>query len=234
MFPKATLYIIPSLLGGTDAGIIPEHTRQVAMELDAFIVENAKSARHFLRTIGYTRDFDTVAMHELGKHTDPLETIHYLDPLAEGRSIGLISEAGAPAVADPGSNMVLRAHQNGHRVVPLAGPSSILLALMASGLGGQQFTFHGYLPIERKERQHALRRLEQQAALGYTQIFMETPYRNNKLLADITATCQDETLLGIAANLTLPDALVRTQSIKQWRSKLPDLHKKPAIFLIGK
>ena len=234
MFPKGTLYLIPSLLGGTDAGIIPDHTRQVALELDVFIVENAKSARHFLRAIGYTRHFDSVTMFELGKHTDPLDTLTYLDPLKEGRSIGLISEAGAPAVADPGSNMVLRAHQSGYRVVPLAGPSSILLALMASGLGGQQFTFHGYLPIDRTERQQALRRLEQQAALGYTQLFMETPYRNNKLLADITATCQNDTLLGIAANLTLPDAFVRTQSISQWRSHLPDLHKKPAIFLIGK
>ena len=173
-------------------------------------------------------------MEVLDKRTEVAEWMSLLQPALEGHDVGIISEAGAPGIADPGAQVVSLAHQLGIRVVPLPGPSSILLALMASGLNGQSFAFHGYLPIDKKERARELRRLEQQAAGGQTQLFMEAPYRNNQLIADILQQCHPDTLLLIAANLTLPNALIRTQTIGKWKGRVPDLHKQPAIFGLGK
>lgn len=229
----ATLYLIPSLLGESGPNVIPDVVKQVVQALDVFIVEHPKTARHYLRAIGYDKDFDTVTMYVLDKHTEPTESYHFLDAAKEGKSIGLISEAGAPGVADPGTSMVALAHQKGIRVKPLPGPSSILLALMVSGMNGQAFRFHGYLPIDRKERIRTLKYLEGQASQGVTQIFMEAPYRNNKLLEDVMTALQPTTKLCIAANLTLPNEFVRMLSVEKWKGHIPNLHKQPAIFLIG-
>lgn len=231
---KGTLYCIPSLLGGHDAAYIPDVVKTTVANLSHFIVEYPKSARQFLRQIGFQRHFDEVWMEVLDKRTEVAEWMSLLQPALEGHDVGIISEAGAPGIADPGAQVVSLAHQLGIRVVPLPGPSSILLALMASGLNGQSFAFHGYLPIDKKERARELRRLEQQAAGGQTQLFMEAPYRNNQLIADILQQCHPDTLLLIAANLTLPNALIRTQTIGKWKGHVPDLHKQPAIFGLGK
>ncbi len=232
---KGSLYLIPSLMGGQDSSIIPDAVKSLVQRLDVYIVENAKSARHFMRQIGFKGHFDQIEMLELNKRTDPTEMYHFLDACEEGRDIGLISEAGAPAIADPGAEIVSLAHIKGIRVHPMTGPSSIILALMASGLNGQQFTFHGYLPIDSKARQHKLKQLEQQsAAWRQSQIFMEAPYRNKALLADILKVCHADTKLCIAANLTLGNEFIRTRSIAEWKRQTPELHKKPAIFILLK
>lgn len=231
---KGTLYCLPSLLGGDDARYIPDIVKETVQRLDHFIVEHPKSARHYLRKIGFRKDFDTVHMEVLDKRTEVMEWITFLQPLQEGHSIGLLSEAGAPGIADPGAQVVQLAHEQRLPVVPLPGPSSILLTVMGAGLNGQSFTFHGYLPIDKKERQRELKRLEQLAATGQTQLFMEAPYRNNKLLEDVLANCAPDTRLCIAVNLTLPNGWIRTQSIQQWQRQVPNLHKQPALFALGK
>ena len=231
---KGTLYCIPSLLGGDDPRMIPDVVKETVQTLDHFIVEHPKSARHYLRKIGFQKDFDTVNMEVLDKRTEVMEWFTFLQPLQEGHSIGLISEAGAPGVADPGAQVIQLAHEQGLSVVPLPGPSSILLTVMGAGLNGQSFTFHGYLPIDKKERQREIKRLEQLAATGQTQLFMEAPYRNHKLLEDILASCSPDTRLCIAVNLTLPKGWIKTKSIRQWQQQLPNLHKQPALFALGK
>ena len=230
-----TLYLIPSFLAETnEQRHFPAVNLEVILSLEHFIVENVRTARRFLRKVGYDKDFGQVEFLVLDKHTDPAQINAYLDPLKSGHDMGLLSEAGNPCIADPGSVIVSLAHQADIRVVPLTGPSSIFLALMASGLNGQQFVFHGYLPIDRKEKEKKLRELERQASVsGQTQIFMETPYRNMPLLETIMKTCRDSTMLCIGSMITHDEfEFIKTKTIGDWRKMLPDLHKKPTVYLL--
>lgn len=232
---KGVLYLIPTLLGEASIGESwPEGHRKTINNLKIFIVENLRSARRFLKLAGYGHPFDAVAFHLLNKHTANDELTSFLNPVLSGESIGLLSEAGCPCIADPGQLIVSQAHQMGVIVKPLVGPSSIMLALMASGMNGQAFQFHGYLPIQKPQRINQIKELEKYAQqTGTTQIFMETPFRNMQLLEDILKSCRQDTLLCIAADLTTPDEYIRTQSIGEWtRQALPMLHKRPAIFLL--
>jgi 16S rRNA (cytidine1402-2'-O)-methyltransferase len=225
-----TLFLIPVGLGGDDEPpLVAPATRQAAHRLSRFIVENAKSARRFLQAIEHPLPLRTIEMHVLDEHTRDIEPL--LGLLLSGVDCGLMSEAGCPAVADPGAALVRRAHAAGIVVVPLVGPSSILLALMASGLDGQHFTFHGYLPAESAGRTRRISEIEAQAEQA-TQIFIETPYRNGALLRSLLDGCRGDTLLCIAVDLTLPGASVVTRSIVEWKKKPPDLGRRPAVFLL--
>jgi 16S rRNA (cytidine1402-2'-O)-methyltransferase len=212
---------------------ISEHVRTVVASLDRFVVEHPKTARRHLKQLGVTRPLQEIQLASLNEHTTPAEVSGLLQPLLEGEDIGLMSEAGCPAVADPGAELVRLAHQHGINVMPLAGPSSILLALMASGLNGQSFTFHGYLPVEKAERNKRLKELEAESLrFNRTQIFIETPYRNQRLLDDLLAVCKPNTLVTVAADLTLPSQSIHTRTVAEWKKQSPDLDKRPAIFLL--
>ncbi|MCD6201428.1 MAG: SAM-dependent methyltransferase [Bacteroidales bacterium] len=232
---KSVLYLIPSSLGAGDVDIyLPPAVVKVLHRLDIFFAENIRTARRFIKSTGYGEDISSLTFFELSEHTSDRETEVLLKILQEKGEAGMISEAGLPGVADPGGTLVRLCHRHGIRVVPLTGPSSVFLALMASGLNGQCFSFHGYLPKERAARIRKLRDLEREAhRTGASQIFMETPYRNNHLLQDMLATCHDNTLLCIAADLTTEREFIRTQSISDWKKNVPDLHKRPAMFILG-
>lgn len=232
----AKLYLIPNLLGDTPWPLVlPAAVPEVMARLRFFFVEDVRTARRYLKKVHPAIDIDALHFSVLSKETEEREAAGFLEFLLAGNDAGVISEAGCPGVADPGALIVRLAHRAGIGVVPLVGPSSILLALMASGFNGQQFTFHGYLPVKPQERIRKLQQLERTAAtVGETQIFMETPYRNNAFLADLLRNCQPSTLLCIAANLTTPQEMARTMTIAQWRKNPPDLAKQPAIFLFGR
>ena len=236
MNKRGTLYLIPATLGDTDINItIPEFVKDIINEIDEFIVENERTARRYLKKLGIKKPLNDIVLHPLHKYIKPEEFAAYLGPIEKGMNIAVISEAGCPAVADPGAEIVRLAHGQNIRVVPLVGPSSILLALMASGFNGQHFVFHGYLPKERGARIKKLRELEKEAwQKDQTQLFIEVPYRNRHLSEDIVKSCQSNTLLCIAADITLPSEFIQTKSIKEWRKKLPDINKRPAVFLICK
>lgn len=229
------LYLLPCPIGETEVyDVLPRHNQQVMAELDYFIVENIRSARRFLSAAQIGKPIDSLRFAELNEHTTATEIDALLQPLLEGISAGVISEAGVPGVADPGADVVALAHQHGIEVIPLVGPSSILLALMASGLSGQSFAFNGYLPIKQPDRNKAIRHLERRAQSEHqSQLFIEAPYRNLKLFEDLVATCASETLLTVAADLLQSDQLIRTAPIKQWRTQKPDIHKRPTLFIIG-
>lgn len=235
---KGTLYLIPNTLGDGDeaalAYVLPAPVRERAGTLASYIGENAKSTRAFLKRVGTTRPIEEIEIRELNVNTPAGEVDKLLAPLLKGIDTGLVSEAGVPAVADPGALLVRRAHERGIKVVPLVGPSSILLALMASGLNGQSFAFHGYLPVDANERIKKLRELEQTSRKAkQTQIFIETPYRNKTLLDALVATCAPSTLVCVAADLTLPTETILSRTISDWKKPpTPDLHKRPAIFLM--
>lgn len=233
--PMPTLYLIPTPLAPDTNGqvLTPPITDAVA-RLDCFFVEEVRTARRFISSLRTGRVIDETTFFDLNKDTPEADTKRQLTSLlAQHRDAGVLSEAGCPGVADPGAVAVRLAHQLGFRVEPLVGPSSILLALMASGMSGQSFVFHGYLPIDRADRSRALKQLEADAKRKQqTQIFMETPYRNNALLTDLLANAQPDTRLCIACNVTAPDALIQTRTVKEWQINLPDLHKKPTIFLL--
>lgn len=232
----AKLYLIPVPLAEVDhQECLPELNRHIVGTLRYFIVENIRSARRFLRTADRNIDIDTLTFFELNKHTTPESIGSFLDPMKRGESIGVISEAGCPAVADPGSDIVSLAQSRGYEVVPLVGPSSILLALMASGFNGQRFAFRGYLPIDDAVRTNAIKELEHRLySTGETQIFIETPYRNVRLVEELIRYCKKQTKLCIACNITSRDAFIKTQTLALWEKKLPELHKKPTIFVLGK
>ncbi len=230
-----TLYLIPTpLADDTAPQVLPPTISEVVAATDAYFVENLRTARRFITELKTGRVIDETTIHLLDKDTPQAETRKQMQELMERkRNAGVMSEAGCPGVADPGAVVVGIAHKLGWKVVPLVGPSSILLALMASGLNGQSFVFHGYLPIDRNDRGRALRFMEKEAQQRLqTQIFMETPYRNNQLMGDIIAQCQPETRLCVACNITAPDAVVQTKTLREWKSQLPDLHKKPTVFLL--
>lgn len=231
---KGTLYIIPVLLGSDDVhALLPHGTLQQIKPLKYFIVENSKSARQFLKLVEIETPQQELVINEIDKHSNSLPYSQFIQPALDGNDIGLLSEAGAPCVADPGSGFIMAAHKAGIRVVPLTGPSSLLLALMASGLNGQSFCFHGYLPVNKDERIFKLKQLEKDAqSRKQTQLFIETPYRNNQLLKDIIETLNGGTNLCIAADITLESEYIKTCTIADWKREIPDLHKRPAVFLI--
>lgn len=229
------LYLIPTPLAeDTGQQVLAPTVREVITATDAYFVENLRTARRFITELKTGRVIDETTIHLLDKDTPQADTRKQMQELMERkRNAGVMSEAGCPGVADPGAVVVSIAHKLGWKVVPLVGPSSILLALMASGLSGQSFVFHGYLPIDRNDRGRALRFMEKEAQQRIqTQIFMETPYRNNQLLGDILTQCHPETRLCLACNITAADAFVQTKTVREWKSQLPDLHKKPTVFLL--
>lgn len=230
------LYLIPNLLGETPVEqVLPAYNHEIIMGIRHFIVEDVRTARRFLKQVDRSIDIDQLTFYTLNKHTKPDEISGMLKPLEEGNAMGVISEAGCPAVADPGADVVAIAQRKGLKVVPLVGPSSIILAVMGSGFNGQSFAFNGYLPIEPDERIKTLKRFEQRAYTeNQTQLFIETPYRNAKMLADILKACRPQTHLCIAAGLTTKDEYIKTRTIKDWNGKLPALEKIPCIFLIYK
>ena len=232
----AALYLIPVTLGETPLNqVLPAYNTEVIIAIRHFIVEDVRSARRFLKKVNREIDIDTLTFYPLNKHTSPEAISGYLKPLEQGASMGVISEAGCPAVADPGAEVVAMAQRKGLEVVPLVGPSSIILSVMASGFNGQSFAFNGYLPIEQNERVKRLKVLEQRAYNEHqTQLFIETPYRNNKMVEEILQTCRPGSRLCIAANLTCEDAYVRTHTVKEWQGHVPDLSKRPCIFLLYK
>lgn len=231
-----TLYLIPVPLAELPhEQCLPEYNRSTVKQIQHFVVENIRSARRFLKNADRSIDIDNLTFYELNKHTSPEQIASYLAPLKAGEHLGVISEAGCPAVADPGSDIVALAQAKGYRVEPLVGPSSILMGLMASGFNGQRFAFLGYLPIEEGERQRAIREAEHRVqSLGETQIFIETPYRNERLIQELIKYCKGTTKLCIARGITSPEAFIRTRSLADWRNKAPELHKVPTIFLLGK
>lgn len=232
----AKLYLVPVPLADIEhSACLPELNRTIVRNIKHFIVENVRSARRFLKAADRNINIDELSFYELNKHTTPDQIASFLEPMKQGESIGVISEAGCPAVADPGSDIVAIAQRRGYDIVPLVGPSSILMALMGSGFNGQRFAFLGYLPIDDAARVQAIRDLEHRLyTTGETQIFIETPYRNNKLADELLRLCKPQTKLCIACNLTSSEALVRTKSLAEWKGKLPDLHKKPTIFVLGR
>ena len=232
---SAKLYLIPSTLGDSaSVETIPAATLSVLHTVSDLIVESPKQARRFLRCVGVRLSERTITFSVLDEHTAPQALGALLTPVIAGRDIGLLSDAGCPAIADPGAQLIRLAHSRGIAVVPLVGPSSITLALMASGLNGQRFVFHGYLPIEPQARRRALAALERQAiANDQTQVMIETPYRNNRLLAAILATCSPDCWLCVATDLTLPTQSVATRRIVQWRRDCPDIDRRPSVFLLG-
>lgn len=232
---KGNVFLIPVFLSDTSPDrVFPNDNMAIINKLDNFIVEDLRTARRFLRKVGYKKDFEKVKFYLLNEHTDSTEIYSYLDEVKIGQDIGLMSEAGIPCVADPGYQIVNLAHRHGIDVKPLIGPSSIFLALMASGFNGQQFVFHGYLPIDKHERRKTILNIENIARKSnQTQIFIETPYRNNKLLDDILSSCTENTMLCIATDITGEKEFIKTKSIVQWRKTKIDLHKKPTVFLIN-
>ena len=233
--PAGTLYLIPVPLGPVSPeACLPPDTLAVARRLDHFVVERAKTARAHLKAMGHPQPIQELHLEELNEHTPATAIATLLAPLKAGHDVGLLSEAGCPAVADPGAALVLAAHRAAIRVVPLIGPSAILLALMASGLGGQRFAFHGYLPAKEPERSQAIRELEKSARKEKaTQLFIETPYRSAALLDALAATLSPETLISVGADLSLPGQLIRTRSAKDWREQADAVKDRLVVFGIG-
>lgn len=232
---KPTLYLIPvPISDGPHEMVLPAEVILILRALTCFVVENIKTAIKFFKRAGMNKSFDQLVFYTLDEHTPSNEIADFLTPLREGKDMGLMSEAGLPALADPGTELVAMAHRAGYRVKPLTGPSSITLALIASGLNGQNFAFNGYLPVKKEARIRAIRRLEEKLYREkQTQIFMETPYRNLALLGDLNNCCRPSTMLCIAAEITGKDEFIKTRTIRDWKNNLPDIHKKPAVFVIG-
>ena len=234
-----TLYLIPCPISDDTAisDVLPELNKQIIDTLDYFIVENTRSARRFLSKAKIARPIDELTFRELNEHiTSPREVEELVRPLLEGRSAGVISEAGVPAVADPGALVVAQCHRRGIKVVPLVGPSSIILSVMASGLNGQSFAFNGYLPVKEPDRSRAIKRYEARAlAENQSQLFIEAPYRNAKLYEQLLKTCAPTTLMTIAVDITAPTELIITRPIAEWRKvSMPEINKRPAIFILGR
>jgi len=232
---KGSIYLFPATLGDVPAeACLPAYNTRVLNLIDVFVVEELRTARRFLKKAGYTGSIDDITFFLLNEHTSDEEVGAYLKPAEEGKDIGLMSEAGLPCVADPGNKLVSLAHQKGIRVIPLTGPSSLMLALMASGFSGQHFTFHGYLPVKTPDRTKALKMIEREVRqTGNPQIFIETPYRNMAMFQSIVETCHPDIRLCIAADITLEDEFIGTMPVQRWKSHIPDIQKKPAVFILG-
>lgn len=230
-----TLYLIPSTLGAENVNdFLPEGTLNIIRNLKHFIVEDSKTARAFLKTCSLVYAQSDLSVEVLDKHNPDQNIAALLTPLREGISMGVLSEAGCPGVADPGALVVAEAHRMGVKVVPLVGPSSLLLALMASGLEGQRFCFHGYITIDKTERMKKIQRMEEAAkSRKETQLFIETPYRNNQMMSDLLQYLGGETKLCLAVSINTPEEMIRTHKVKEWKQNKPELHKLPCVFLIG-
>ncbi len=234
---ETALYLIPVTLGETPVSqVLPAYNHDVILGIRHFIVENVRSARRFLRLVDHEFPIDDSTFYEMGKHAQTDQFASYLKPLQQGFPVGVISEAGCPAVADPGAEVVAMAQHKGFRVIPLVGPSSMIMAVMASGLNGQSFAFNGYLPVDEADRAKKLKALESRAwNESQTQLLIETPYRNRKMFDTILRTLRPQTRLCVAAGITTSDEYIRTHTVQEWkRIQLPDLSKIPAIFLIGR
>ncbi len=227
------LYLIPSFLGFADKTLISQKNLGIIHSLKHFIVENEKSARQFLKETETPVHQSEFSISVMDKHHPEAEIMEMLSPVKAGFSMGVISEAGLPCVADPGNLVVREAHNQGIKIVPLAGLNSLMMALMASGFNGQQFLFHGYLPHDKAERAKKIKDMEREAAKGITQIFMETPYRNQKLFEELTLLCQLQTRLCLAMNISFPEEWIVTWSIFEWKKSTPVLDKMPVVFLLG-
>jgi 16S rRNA (cytidine1402-2'-O)-methyltransferase len=232
---KGCLYLLPSLLGDVNpTTVIPQDVIDKMNQIRYFIVENARTSRRFLSKTGIETPIGDLHFFELNKHTNPADVHAFLAPALEGNDVGLLSEAGTPCIADPGAVVVEMAHAHGIKVVPLIGPNSIILALMASGLNGQYFAFNGYLPIQAAERSRAIKQIEMLALeTGQSQVFIETPFRNNQLLQALVKICKPSTRLCIAVDITLGSELIATRTIGEWGRQMPELNKRPAVFIIG-
>ena len=233
---ETALYLIPVTLGETDHNrVLPEYNREIVRNIKHFIVEDVRTARRFLKKEEPAIVIDDLTFYVLNQHTSPEEVSTFLKPLEQGHAVGIISEAGCPAIADPGADVVAIAQQKKMKVVPLVGPSSILMSLMGSGFNGQSFAFHGYLPIEGNDRGKAIRQLENRIYNeNQTQIFIETPYRNNKMIEELIKNCRPQTKLCIACNITCDDEFIQTKNIKEWSKQAPNIGKRPCIFLLYK
>jgi len=234
---KGKLYLVPSTLGDFDtiSQAIPTYNIEVIHHLTIFIVENVRTARRFISKTKHPVPIDEMIFFELGKHTPVDQVLNYLEPVVTGKDIGLLSEAGTPCIADPGAIIVSMAHKKGIEVIPLVGPNSITLALMASGFNGQNFCFHGYLPVDKGELNRKIKELESAIhKTDQTQIFIETPFRNKQMLNNLLNICNQSTSLCVAVNLTLPDQQIISKTIRGWKTTNIDLHKKPAVFLLYK
>lgn len=231
---RGKLFLIPSPLGDNDPSeVIPSYVLGLLPQLDTFVVEEVRTARRYLSKAGLKGQIDRLAFYELNEHTEDAQIEKYIDLFDNGHDVGLISEAGLPAVADPGAQLVSLAHRHGIEVVPFVGPSSLMLSLMASGLNGQSFAFCGYLPAKPDERKNRLRSIEKlSAGSRQTQIFIETPYRNDQMFKDILAVCHEGTRVCVAANITMPDAYIRTMTVREWKKEGLTIGKRPCVFLL--
>jgi len=230
---KGSIFLVPVTLGDDNFSyVIPEKALEIIRRLRFFIVEDIRSARRFLRLIDRSFPIDDCVFSELNEHTGDEDVSHFLEPVKNGSDIGLMSEAGLPGIADPGARIISLAHRQKIKVTPLSGPSSIILALISSGLNGQNFTFNGYLPVKPDERAAKLKELEKASKKGFSQIFMETPYRNQKMLDSIFSTCHNDTLLCIAADITLPSESISTMSVSEWKRNKPDLNGRLVVFVL--
>ncbi|MBO4597194.1 MAG: SAM-dependent methyltransferase [Bacteroidaceae bacterium] len=234
---ETALYLLPVTLGDTEIdNVLPSYNREIIRLIKFFIVENVRSARRFLKKVDREINIDELTFYLMDKHTDAAKMASYLKPLEEGNAMGVISEAGCPAVADPGADVVAVAQRKNLRVIPMVGPSSIIMSVMGSGFNGQSFAFNGYLPIEPAERTKRIKQLETRAYTeDQTQLFIETPYRNHKMLEELLRTCKPSTRLCIASGITCAEEYIHTHTIAEWKKiKLHDLSKIPTIFLIYK
>jgi 16S rRNA (cytidine1402-2'-O)-methyltransferase len=230
---KGTIWLIPVTLGGDNyMDVIPGKALDITRRLRHFIVEDLRSARRYLRLIDKKFPIDDCVFYELNEHSAESEVVNFLEPVLNGNDIGVMSEAGLPGIADPGAKVIAAAHIKKITVSPLSGPSSIIMALIASGMNGQNFSFNGYLPVKPAERAAKLKQLVKKAQEGYSQIFMEAPYRNQVMLKSILATCNNNTLLCIAADITLPGDSIRTMKISEWKMDIPALKNRPVIFVL--
>ena len=230
---KGRLFLIPVTLGGNDfSAVIPEKVLSITRQLRFFVVEDIRSARRYLRLIDKSFPIDESSFSELSEHTREDDISQLLEPAMKGFDMGLMSEAGLPGIADPGAGLIAMAHRKKISVIPLPGPSSIILALIASGFNGQRFSFHGYLPVKPQERAARIKDIEKKAHEGYTQIFMETPYRNTRMLETILSVCSNNTMLCIASDITLPTESVRTMKISEWKADKPDLDDRLVVYVM--
>jgi len=232
--PSGKLILFPVTIGGTVDQSLPSYNKELLDSCHTFIVEEIRTARRFLKAAGYIHAIDDTTFLELNEHTDPNAVSDYLNPIKQGENIGLLSEAGLPCIADPGSVITRIAQQRGIEVVPLVGPSSLMMTLMASGFNGQNFAFNGYLPVDRAKREQAIRHLESRSFKErQPQIFIEAPYRNNQLLQSLVSVCHNETLICVGCDIMLPSQFIKTQTAAQWRKAMPDLHKHNTVFIIS-
>lgn len=236
MQSQGNLYLIPCTLGETSPlEVLPFLVKKAVEEIDIYIVENEKNARRFIKNIVPKKSQSSLNINLINKYTDETEIPNMLKPCFDGQDIGVISDAGCPGIADPGAAIVEQAHLQGIKVVPLVGPSSILMAMMASGFNGQNFAFNGYLPIDKRERRKEIKQLERLSEeQNQSQLFIETPYRNNQLLESVLSTLQSQTKLCVACDITLPSEYIKTFTAEEWRNKKVDLNKRPAMFIIQK